>query len=105
VRPYAKIGAALIAAKEAGDDPFRAIEAIVPCDAFTASVREAEQLARDADFDSTALLLDHYTQLRRYSPVFLATFDFRAASARQPLLDAIAMLREMNHTDVRKVPT
>ncbi|WP_196217728.1 hypothetical protein [Burkholderia cenocepacia] len=35
VRPYAKVGAALIAAKEAGDDPFRAIKAIVPWEART----------------------------------------------------------------------
>lgn len=105
VRLYAKVGAALIAAKEAGDDPFRAIEAIVPWEDFTASVREAEQLARDAEFDSTALLVDHYTQLRRYSPTFLDTFDFRAASARQDLMEAIEALRAMNHADARKVPT
>ncbi|MBB5411223.1 TnpA family transposase [Paraburkholderia sp. HC6.4b] len=70
VRLYAKVGGALIAAKETGDDPFRAIEAIVPWETFTASVHEAEQLARDAEFDSTALLVDHYTQLQRYSPNF-----------------------------------
>jgi TnpA family transposase len=104
VRLYAKIGTALIEAKEAGSDPFEAIEAVVPWDTFTASVREAEQLARDAEFDSTALLVDHYTQLRRYSPVFLDTFDFRGAPARQNLLDAVATLREMNRTEA-KVPT
>jgi hypothetical protein len=104
VRLYAKVGAALISAKEAGADPFQAIEAIVPWETFMASVHEAEQLARDAEFDSTALLVDHYTQLRRYSPTFLDTFDFRAASARQDLMDAIDALREMNHNDVRKVP-
>jgi len=104
VRLYAKVGAALIAAKEAGDDPFRAIEAIVPWDAFTASVREAEQLACDAEFDSMTLLIDHFTQLRRYSPTFLNTFEFRAASARQDLMNAIEVLREMNRTDARKVP-
>ncbi len=104
VRLYAKVGAALIAAKETGEDPFRAIEAIVPWDAFTASVREAEQLARDAEFDSMALLVDHFTQLRRYSPTFLDTFDFRAASARQDLMNAIEALREMNRADARKLP-
>jgi TnpA family transposase len=87
VRLYAKVGGALIAAKETGDDPFRAIEAIFPWDTFTASVREAARLARDAEFDSTALLVDHYTQLRRYSPTFLDTFDFRAAPARQDLME------------------
>jgi hypothetical protein len=47
VRLYAKVGAALIAAKEAGADPFQAIEAIVPWETFMASVHEAELLARD----------------------------------------------------------
>jgi len=69
-----------------------------------ASVHEAEQLARDAEFDSTALLVDHYTQLRRYSPTFLDTFDFRAASARQDLMNAVDALRAMNHNEARKVP-
>lgn len=104
VRLYAKVGAALIAAKEAGEDPFRAIEVIVPWDAFTASVREAEQLSRDAEFDSMVLLVDHFTQLGRYSPTVLDTFDFRASSARQDLMNAIEALREMNRSDARKVP-
>ena len=51
-----------------------------------------------------ALLVDHFTQLRRYSPMFLETFDFHAASARQDLMNAIEALREMNRTDARKVP-
>jgi TnpA family transposase len=76
----------------------------VPWETFTASVREAEQLACDAEFDSTALLVDHYTQLRRYSPALLGTFDFRAVPARQDLMDAIAQLRELNRTEARKVP-
>lgn len=43
-----------------------------------------------------ALLADHFTQLRRYSPTFPDTFDFSAASARQDLMNAIAALRETN---------
>ncbi|WP_233874710.1 Tn3 family transposase [Paraburkholderia adhaesiva] len=104
VRLYAKVGAALIAAKEAKSDPFEAIEAVVPWEAFTASVKEAQDLARDTEFDSMALLAEHYIQLRRYAPTFLDTFEFRGAPARQNLLDAIALLREMNRTEVRKVP-
>jgi hypothetical protein len=34
----------------------------------------------------------------------LETFDFRAASARQDLMNAIEALREMNRSDARKVP-
>ncbi|MFM0609730.1 Tn3 family transposase [Paraburkholderia sediminicola] len=104
VRLYAKVGTALIEAKEEKSDPFKAIEAVVPWDVFTASVQEAQKLARDAEFDAMALLVDHFTQLRRYSPTFLDTFEFRCAPARQNLLTAVATLREMNRTEARKVP-
>jgi TnpA family transposase len=104
VRLYAKVGKALIEAKEEKSDPFKAIEAVVPWDVFTASVQEAQELARDAEFDAMALLVDHYTQLRRYSPALLDTFEFRGAPARQNLLNAITMLREMNRAQARKVP-
>jgi hypothetical protein len=51
VRLYAKVGKALVSAREEGRDPFAAIEAIVSWDDFSASVREAEQLAREEDFN------------------------------------------------------
>ncbi|MGP6159109.1 MAG: hypothetical protein ACLPYS_16635 [Vulcanimicrobiaceae bacterium] len=104
VRLYARVGSALIAAKEAGSDPYRAIEAVLPWDRFAQSVQEAEQLARDEEFDSIALLAERFGQLRRYSPAFLETFEFHAAPASREILDAIAVLREMNRTDARKVP-
>jgi hypothetical protein len=56
VRLYAKIGAALVDAREQGRDPFAAIEAIVPWASFSASVREAAQLARDEDFSALWLI-------------------------------------------------
>lgn len=105
VRLYAKVGTALIEAKEEKSDPFKAIEAVVPWNEFTASVKEAQELARDAEFDAMALLVDQYTHLRRYSQKFLDTFEFRSAPARQHLLDAVDTLREMNRTEARKVPT
>ncbi len=51
VRLYASVGAALITARAAAADPYRAIEAILPWVAFVDSVAEAEQLARPACFD------------------------------------------------------
>ncbi|TWC59527.1 Tn3 transposase DDE domain-containing protein [Burkholderia sp. SJZ115] len=104
VRLYAKVGTALITAKDEKSDPFEAIEAVVPWDIFIASVKEAQDLARDTEFDPMALLVEHYTQLRRYSPTFLDTFEFHGAPARQDLLDAVAALREMNRVAARKVP-
>ena len=51
VRLYGRIGQALIEAKKNGGDPFAAIEMLMPWHTFTASVTEAQILARPADFD------------------------------------------------------
>ena len=55
VRLYARIGQALLAAKEDGADPFfAAIEKIVSWVDFARTVSEAEQLAQPEDFDFLA---------------------------------------------------
>lgn len=101
---YAKVGTALIEARETKSDPFTAIEAVVPWERFTESVQEAEQLARAEDFDHLALLGEHYQQLRRYEPVFLETFEFRAAPVVQDLIDAVDVLKALNRAGARTVP-
>jgi hypothetical protein len=73
----------LIDAKEKGRDPFSAIQTVVPWEVFTTSVREAEQLAREEDFDSIGLIVEHYGQLRRYAPTFLEVLN----SERRPPLE------------------
>ena len=105
LRLYAKVGSALIDAREKGCDPFSAIETVVPWDVFMTSVREAEQLARDENFDSIGLIVEHYGQLRRYAPTFLETFEFRAAPAAQEIIEGIEILRELNRTNTRNVPS
>ena len=59
VRLYARVGAALIAAHEAGQDPFEAITTVIPWERFRVSVAEAEALARPEDFDSYERLGGH----------------------------------------------
>jgi len=68
VRLYARVGAALIAAREAEQDPFEAITGIIPWERFRVSVAEAEALARPEDFDSYERLGDHYGAMRRWAP-------------------------------------
>ena len=51
VRLFGRIGQALIEAKQAGRDPFAAIEAVMSWDAFAESVTEAQKLAQPEDFD------------------------------------------------------
>ena len=43
VRLFYRIGHALVEAKQSGGDPFKAIEAVIPWEAFTRSVTEAER--------------------------------------------------------------
>jgi hypothetical protein len=53
---------------------------------FTASVREAERLAGEEDFELIGLIVEHHGQLRRYEPIFLATFEFRATPAPREII-------------------
>jgi len=104
VRMYARIGQALLEAKQSGSDPFAAIEAIIPWDAFSESITEAEALARPEDFDFLSLVGDGFTQLRRYTPTLLEALSMKAAPAARELLAAVEMLKGMNDRQARKVP-
>jgi TnpA family transposase len=103
VRLYSRIGRALLDAKESGVDPFTAIESILPWDIFSASITEAEQLARPEDFDYLALVGDGFTQLRRYTPKLLATLGLKATPAAAELFTGIGVLQGMNDRQARKV--
>jgi TnpA family transposase len=104
VRLYLRIGRALLDAKESGNDPFEAIEAIIPWDVFSESVKEAEKLARPENFDYLALVGDSFNQLRRYTPTFLDALTMKAAPASRELLAGIEVLKGMNDRQARKVP-
>jgi len=104
VRLFSKVGRALLAARESGHDPFAAIEAVVPWDVLTASVTEAEQSARPANFDFLDRLSSSYPQLRRYTPLLLDTLPLKAAPAARELLLAVETLKTLNESQARKVP-
>jgi TnpA family transposase len=104
VRLYGRIGQALIDAKQAGRDPFAAIESVMSWDAFAESVTEAQKLAQPDDFDFLYRVGDGYATLRRYAPEFLAVLKLRAAPAAKGVLDAIEVLRGMHTDNARKVP-
>ena len=104
VRLYARIGQALLTAKEDGADPFAAIEKIVSWGDFARTVSEAEQLAQPEDFDFLGLISKGFPQMRRYTPAMLDIFEFRAAPAARPLLEVVDILRSMNRDKSRSVP-
>jgi TnpA family transposase len=99
VRHYARVGAAVIAAREQQQDAFAAIAKVIDWERFRASVAEAEKLARPEEFDAYQKLGEHYSAVRRWSPAFLQAFAFEGAPACASLMRAIEWLREANRSD------
>ena len=104
VRLYARVGAALIAARDDKQDAYGAIIALMPWERFRTTVAEAEALARPEDFDAYQSLGEHYASIRRWSPAFLEAFEFESVPASASLMRAIAVLREMNRSGASTLP-
>lgn len=104
VRLFSRIGRALLNAKQSGTDPFEAIEAVIAWETFRESISEAEKLAQPEEFDYLPLIGDGFSQLRRYTPVFLELLRFKAAPVSKELLAGVQVLRKMNDRHLRKVP-
>ena len=104
VRLYARVGAALITAQTDQQDAFGAITSVIPWERFCKTVAEAEALARPEEFDAFQNLGEHYAGIRRWSPAFLAAFEFESVPASASLLRAIEVLREMNSKDTALLP-
>jgi TnpA family transposase len=104
LRLFAAVGRALVAARKAGRDPFAAIEAVVSWDVFAASVVDLEELAQPEQLDVLAHLSAGYTQLRRYTPLFLETLTLGAAPAARAVLSGVETVKTLNATQARKLP-
>ncbi len=104
VRLYARVGAALIEARDNQQDAFDAITAVLPWDRFLTTVAEARTLARPDTFDAYQKLGEHYAGVRRWAPAFLAAFEFEGVPAAASLLRAIEVLREVNLSGKSTLP-
>lgn len=104
VRLYARVGKALITAKEATQDAYTAIESVLSWERFVSTVDEAEQLMTTTEVDTVEQLVSRYPQFRKYTKELVATFTFQATSANAPLLQALDMLKELNANGRRTVP-
>ena len=101
---FASLGQALIKAKQDGVDPFEALDKIFGWDSFVSSVEEAQGLARPIDFDYLDLLQTKFYFLRRYTPTLLRVLEFTSTKTKEPLIDAISVIKELNQTGKRKIP-
>lgn len=104
VRLYAKVGAALINARELEEDAYTAIESVLSWEKFIVSVVEAQKLARPESFDYLDLLDRRYSQLRRYTPALLSCFSFKASNSAADVVEALDILKELNASNRRNVP-
>lgn len=101
---YQQVCEALLLARETASDPFQAVEAVLPWDRLVATVRDPEQMVQAQQLDPLHHLLKGYPKLRAYLPRLLQAFDFTAAPASQPLVDALRLLKEMYVGGKRTLP-
>jgi hypothetical protein len=104
VRLLARLGAALIEAREAKGDLDAAVADAVGWDRLARSVAEAERLARPDRADLRALAVRAWPVLHRLGPTFLDAFRLRAVAAAAPRARAVEALREVYASGGRRWP-
>jgi TnpA family transposase len=104
VRLLAKLGAALIKARDGGTDLSEAIAGSVGWDRLAAGVVGAERLARPDKADLPALAARAWPVLHRLGPLFLTAFRLRAVPAAAGTLRAVEALGGVYGSAGRKWP-
>nr|WP_236579315.1 DUF4158 domain-containing protein [Vibrio parahaemolyticus] len=104
LRQYISVGEALLNARQSGQDPYEAIEDILPWEAFVTSIEETQSLAKRDNYDPLHLIIDKYSTLRKYAPRMLSTLHFSAAPCAVQLKSALDVLTHMYRKQLRKVP-
>ena len=92
VRLLAKLGTALIEARESDGDLDGAVESSVGWDKLAASIAEAHRLVWPDKADLLALAARAWPVRRRLGPLFLDAFRLRAAPAAPSTLRAVELL-------------
>ena len=105
VRVLAKLGTALIEARESGTDLQEAIASAIGWDKLARSVAEAERLARPYRADLPALAARAWPVLHRLGPLFLGSLCFHSVPAAAATLRAVELLRSIYEGGGRKWPS
>jgi TnpA family transposase len=104
VRLLARLGAALIEARDGKGDLDAAVALAVGWDRLARSVAEAERLARPDRADLPALAARAWPVLHRLGPTFLGAFRLHAVPAATGTLRAVEALREVYAGGSRRWP-
>ena len=96
--------AALRHAKEAGEDGVAVVEREIGMKQLDGVLPVIGAVADVADQDILVTAAERYSVLRRFSPRFLAAFDFRSNTPNDPVLAAVDLLRAMDRDGTRVLP-
>jgi TnpA family transposase len=96
--------AALRHAKEAGEDGVAVVEREIGMKQLDGVLPVIGAVADVADQDILVTAAERYSVLRRFSPRFLAAFDFRSNTPNDPVLAALDLLRAMDRDGTRALP-
>jgi uncharacterized protein DUF4158 len=104
VRLLAKLGAALIEARQTAADLQEAVASAIGWDKLARSVEEAKRLARPDKADLPALAARAWPVLHRLGPLFLGSLRLHAVPAAAATLRAVELLRLIYNSGGRKWP-
>ena len=93
-----------MAAHADGADLQAAIDRAVGWERFAATIAQAESQMGTTDDDGLAEMVSRYGMLRKAVPAFLAAFRFRSWQPHDPLLVAVAILRDLYASNRRALP-
>jgi TnpA family transposase len=95
---------ALRHAKEAGEDGVAVVEREIGMKQLDSVLPVIGAVADVADQDVLVTAAERHSVLRRFSPRFLAAFDFRSNTPNDPVLAAVELLRAMDRDGARVLP-
>jgi hypothetical protein len=104
VRLFGQLGRIVLDPSIADRQVRAAIYRRVTPEARRATVERSEGLSRPSDDHHFDFLAGRYNYLRQFTPEFLDALTFRSNRAGAPILEAIAILRDLNAREQRRLP-
>ncbi|MFP5517498.1 MAG: Tn3 family transposase, partial [Alphaproteobacteria bacterium] len=95
---------AVIGAREAGTDPYEAVDQGVGWFRFMKCVTDSEALAKPEIADPRTEMLGRYATVRAFAPTLLNRFSFLGSASVTPLLRALDTIRVMYAAGRRTLP-
>ncbi|QPC88907.1 Tn3 family transposase (plasmid) [Mesorhizobium sp. NBSH29] len=104
IRLLARLGDALIAAKDSGSDPIAAVGRVIAWEDLAASIAEAKRLVRTDGPDRAAIVARGHAVVRAVGPRLFDSLTFRSLPASARVLAGIETLRRYYASGRRSWP-